>query len=347
MKSLNRLLLTGTPLQNNLTELWSLLHFLLPDVFNNLDVFQSWFDAKNMQGEEGKKKILQQEQEKQVLSTLREILQPFMLRRLKEDVCPDIPPLKEVIVYTPMTAIQYELYTAILNRDIAKLQRKPEESIVVDVNGVRPKRRCTQKIELDYYWRSNVGVNDGISNEDAKVGNTSIKQKDVAEWNDFATVTEENAHYYVRIKFTNRVMMYQHVVNHPYLIHYPLDDCGLGLVDENITKVSGKILVLDAMLKKLKENGHKVLFFSNFKMVLDIIEDYLYYKTDYQYVRLDGDIKFEARRSNIDKFQTDPDVFLFLLTTKAGAVGLNLAAADTVIIYDSDWVSYNFFEYFV
>lgn len=142
------------------------------------------------------------------------------------------------------------------------------------------------------------------------------------------------------------VTMYQHVVNHPYLIHYPLDDCGLGLVDDNIVKSAGKLLVLDAMLKKLKERGHKVLFFSNFKMVLDIIEDYLYYKTDYHYVRLDGNIKFEERAGNIDKFQTDSNVFLFLLTTKAGAVGLNLAAADTVIIFDSDWVSRTLLENF-
>lgn len=133
--------------------------------------------------------------------------------------------------------------------------------------------------------------------------------------------------------------MYQHVVNHPHLIHYPLNDCGLGLVDDSIVKSAGKVLVLDAMLKKLKERGHKVLFFSNFKMVLEIIEDYLYYKTDYEYVRLDGDVKFEDRRCNIEKFQTDPNVFMFLLTTKAGAVGLNLAAADTVILYDSDWVN--------
>lgn len=133
-------------------------------------------------------------------------------------------------------------------------------------------------------------------------------------------------------------MMYRHVVNHPYLVHYPRNDCGLGLIDDNLIKVSGKILVLDAMLKRLKSNGHKVLLFSTMTMVLDVIEDYLSMR-DYQYVRLDGKVDIEDRKIAIDSFQTDPEVFLFLLTTRAGAVGLNLAAADTVIIYDSDWVS--------
>lgn len=133
------------------------------------------------------------------------------------------------------------------------------------------------------------------------------------------------------------VMMYRHVVNHPYIIHYPTIDAGYCKIDQDIIKVSGKILVLDAMLKKLKRDGHKVLLFSTMTMVLDVIEDYLSL-TNYQYVRLDGRVKYEQRSSSIDQFQKNEEVFLFLLSTKAGAVGINLTAADTVIIYDSDWV---------
>ena len=136
------------------------------------------------------------------------------------------------------------------------------------------------------------------------------------------------------------VMMYRHVVNHPYIIHYPLDV--YTRTDDNIIKASGKLLVLDAMLKKLKAKGHKILLFSGMKMVLDIIEDYLSLK-DYLYVRLDGNTQFDQRKEAINQFQMNPEVFLFLLTTKAGAVGLNLAAADTVIIYDSDWVCFYIF----
>lgn len=132
--------------------------------------------------------------------------------------------------------------------------------------------------------------------------------------------------------------MYKKIVNHPYLIQCPLDSTGLPTIDDDLIKSSGKLLVLDAMLAKLKRQGHKVLLFSTWTMILDIIEDYLSLR-DYNYVRLDGRVKIEKRKENISLFNNDPDTFLFLLTTRAGGVGLNLMGADTVIIYDSDWVS--------
>lgn len=203
--------MTGTPLQNNLSELWSLLNFLLPDIFNSLDVFESWFDAKDFQNEKGKQKFLKQEQEKQVLSALREILQPFMLRRLKEDVCPDIPPLKEVMVYTPLTAIQYNLYSSILNRDIDKLQKVKPESTILDINGVRPKRRCTQKHNLSDYGKNDIVLNNSASRRHVAtkmVGNKVVKTDDVNEWKKFTDVTEENVDYLVRLKLSGNDSKY-------------------------------------------------------------------------------------------------------------------------------------------
>lgn len=132
--------------------------------------------------------------------------------------------------------------------------------------------------------------------------------------------------------------MYKKIVNHPYLIHCPLDPTGLPKIDDDLIKSSGKLLVLDTMLAKLKQQGHKVLLFSTMTMILDMIEDYLSLR-DYNYVRLDGMVKIEARKERINSFNNDPDMFLFLISTRAGGVGLNLVGADTVIIYDSDWVS--------
>lgn len=132
--------------------------------------------------------------------------------------------------------------------------------------------------------------------------------------------------------------MYKRIINHPYLVHCPLDPTGLPLIDENLIKASGKLLVLDAMLKILKARGHKVLIFSTWTMILDMLEDYLSMR-DYLYVRLDGSVKVDKRKKDIQAFNTDPNVFLFLISTRAGGVGLNLAGADTVIIYDSDWVN--------
>lgn len=134
--------------------------------------------------------------------------------------------------------------------------------------------------------------------------------------------------------------MYKKIVNHPYLVHCPLDSVGLPKIDDDVIKSSGKLLVLDAMLAKLKAQGHKVLLFSTMVMILDMIEDYLSLR-DYKYVRLDGGDKIELRQKNIDAFNNNEDIFLFLISIRAGGVGLNLAAADTVIIYDSDWVRFN------
>lgn len=132
--------------------------------------------------------------------------------------------------------------------------------------------------------------------------------------------------------------MYKKIVNHPYLVHCPLDSGGLPKIDEDIVRSSGKLLVLDAMLAKLKARGHKVLLFSTMVMILDMIENYLSLRK-YKYVRLDGSDKIDARQKNIDVFNNQKNVFLFLISTRAGGVGLNLVGADTVIMYDSDWVS--------
>lgn len=132
-------------------------------------------------------------------------------------------------------------------------------------------------------------------------------------------------------------VLYKKIVNHPYLLYNPLDLNGMHSINDDIIKSSGKLLVLDAMLSKLKKRGHKVLLFSTMTKLLNIIEDYLSLR-NYTYVRLDGSSKLEERGINIHKFNTEPELFLFLISTKAGGTGLNLAAADTVIIYDSDWV---------
>ena len=121
--SANRLLLTGTPLQNNLDELWSLLNFLMAEIFDDLRVFKSWFDAKDLDtvGVDEQKRILAQERQGNILNTLHQILTPFLLRRVKADVDLKIPPKKEVLVYCPMTDNQTEFYTATINKTIGDM----------------------------------------------------------------------------------------------------------------------------------------------------------------------------------------------------------------------------------
>ncbi len=99
---------------------------------------------------------------------------------------------------------------------------------------------------------------------------------------------------------------------------------------------SGKLAKLDQLLAQLKNGGHRVLLYFQMTRMIDLMEEYLTYR-NFKYCRLDGSTKLEDRRDTVHDFQTQPDIFIFLLSTRAGGLGINLTAADTVIFYDSDW----------
>lgn len=113
-RSANRLLITGTPLQNNISELWSLLHFLLPEVFDDLNSFESWFDFSSVLDDSGQADVLER-RKRNLVTTMHSILKPFLLRRIKTDVETDLPKKREYILYAPLTSEQKELYREILS----------------------------------------------------------------------------------------------------------------------------------------------------------------------------------------------------------------------------------------
>lgn len=129
----------------------------------------------------------------------------------------------------------------------------------------------------------------------------------------------------------NLVMDLRKCVNHPYLIHEKK-----GYVKDEFINDCGKFKLLSLLLKLLKENNHKVLIFSQMTMVLDWIEDLLEYY-NYQYLRLDGNVASNKRQTLIDLYNNEDKYFVFLISTRAGGIGINLSSADTVIIYDNDW----------
>merc|ERR1712110_720172 len=167
--SANRLLLTGTPLQNNLDELWSLLNFLMSEIFDDLRVFRSWFDAKDIHHDESETdRILRQEQQNSILSTLHQILTPFLLRRVKADVDLNIPPKKEVLVYCPLTKRQKEMYEATVSKTLQDLvgEKKKEEVQGIfkhdrlvghtgDLNEERTKRVAATNIDYSVFLDMN------------------------------------------------------------------------------------------------------------------------------------------------------------------------------------------------
>merc|ERR1712096_317961 len=135
----------------------------------------------------------------------------------------------------------------------------------------------------------------------------------------------------------SRMMDMRKSVNHPYLIEYPLTECG-SFYDSgpDMIDICGKLQALDQMLVQLLKGGHKMLIFSQMTKMLDVLGDYCNMKK-WKFCRLDGSMNFLDRQANIDKFNSDPEHSIFLLSTRAGGLGINLTAADTCIIYDSDW----------
>ncbi|NWS72386.1 HELLS helicase, partial [Crotophaga sulcirostris] len=321
----NKLLLTGTPLQNNLAELWSLLNFLLPDVFDDLKSFESWFDITSIT--ETAEDIIAKEREKNILHMLHQILTPFLLRRLKSDVALEVPPKREVVVYAPLTKKQETFYTAIVNRTIRKLLGNNKEEVVELSPTGRPKRRGRKMVD---YCEERYSSPGDLEKLISKMQEEVEKERPVVE----VSIPVDSE---VNLKLQNIMMLLRKCCNHPYLIEYPLDPATQQFkVDEDLVKNSGKFLLLDRMLPELKKRGHKVLLFSQMAMMLDILMDYCYLR-GFEFSRLDGSMSYAEREENMHQFNTDPEVFLFLVSTRAGGLGINLTAADTVIIYDSDW----------
>uniref|UniRef100_A0A3Q2TVH5 Proliferation-associated SNF2-like protein n=1 Tax=Fundulus heteroclitus TaxID=8078 RepID=A0A3Q2TVH5_FUNHE len=323
----NKLLLTGTPLQNNLAELWSLLNFLLPEVFDDLKSFESWFDISSLgEGDD----VVVAEREHNILSMLHQILTPFLLRRLKSDVALEVPPKKEIIVYAPLTSKQETLYSAVVNNTIVKVlgQEKKEAPVALTSHG-RPKRRSRRLV--DY-----------CETEDDTMGSLMKYLERVRKEADISPqppVLDISAPLdaEITLKLQNVLMLLKRCCNHPYLVEYPLDPATQQFkIDEQLVQTSGKLLILDRLLPALKQRGHKVLIFSQMTSILDILMDYCYLR-GFLYSRLDGTMSYTERDQNIQQFFKDPEVFIFLLSTRAGGLGINLTAADTVIIFDSDW----------
>jgi len=328
----HRLLLTGTPLQNNMRELFSLLNFVLPDIFDDVQVFESWFDAKEIHENEENvsKEILAQEQKRNVISMLHQILLPFLRRRVKADVGLEIPPKKEVLVFCPLTQRQKEMYEAVLEKTIAQLVTRKNEEEEVDPETLGKGKRSRPSIDYSQFDKE-----------------TSIKDDDKFEefLQQFVKKTHnrDSSAYKMRIPqneivfcIKNRMMDLRKAVNHPYLIEYPVTDDGFYKIDEDVVSICGKLKVLDQMLSELIKRGHKVLLFTQMTRLLDILGDYLNHR-QIKFSRLDGSMSFLDRQENIDNFNTDETIPLFLLSTRAGGLGINLTAADTCVIYDSDW----------
>jgi chromodomain-helicase-DNA-binding protein 7 len=259
----SKLLLTGTPIQNSVEEFWSLLSILDSDGFGDQDAFmKSYGDMKS----------------KESVDALHEIIRPYILRRLKEDVEKSVPQKSETLIEVELTLDQKQWYRALFEKNLKFLHKNKKKAL------------------------DGPGLN-------------------------------------------NLAMELRKCCNHLFLLNgveeeFRRENRELSEV-EYLVKASGKLVLLDKLLPRLKEEGHRVLIFSQFKIMLDILEDYLNARS-MKYERIDGSITGNRRQQAIDRFQAAPSdgkelPFIMMLSTRAGGVGINLTAADTVIIFDSDF----------
>lgn len=256
----NRLLITGTPLQNNIKELAALCNFLMPGKFSIEQEID--FETPN-------------DEQEQYIKELQQNIQPFILRRLKKDVEKSLPSKTERILRVELSDLQTDYYKNIITKNYAALNAGNKGSQVSLLNVMSELKKASNHPYL---------FDNAEERVLAKVGSPS----------------REN-------------------------------------VLRGIIMSSGKMVLLEQLLTRLKKEGHRVLIFSQMVRMLDILGDYLSIK-GFQFQRLDGGIPSAQRRISIDHFNApDSKDFVFLLSTRAGGLGINLMTADTVIIFDSDW----------
>ncbi|XP_061484942.1 probable global transcription activator SNF2L2 isoform X3 [Rhineura floridana] len=273
-----RILLTGTPLQNKLPELWALLNFLLPTIFKSCSTFEQWFNAPFAMT--GERVDLNEEETILIIRRLHKVLRPFLLRRLKKEVESQLPEKVEYVIKCDMSALQKILYRHMQAKGIL--------------------------------------LTDG--SEKDKKGKGGAKT------------------------LMNTIMQLRKICNHPYMFQHIEESFAehLGYANGVINgaelyRASGKFELLDRILPKLRATNHRVLLFCQMTSLMTIMEDYFAFR-NFAYLRLDGTTKSEDRATLLKKFnEPNSQYFIFLLSTRAGGLGLNLQAADTVIIFDSDW----------
>ncbi|OAQ95394.1 SNF2 family helicase/ATPase PasG [Purpureocillium lilacinum] len=453
--SATRLLITGTPLQNNLKELWSLLHFLLPNIFTDWEAFESWFDFSDLEDEKGTEEFIGDRMKQDLVKKIHLILQPLLLRRIKQDVAAYLPKKREYVLFAPMTREQTDLYNAFTDKEIdtrAYLENKVVEKIMSETSTGRstraasPSRESTpasgskgakgKKLSLPVRQsprskktedrtvspapnafslmmgkrgpgrpkksaaslptpvqtpvkkvgkgkrkspptsavsesksakssrgstpvttrgrtRKSRTYKDAVSDEEDALSDDAFEAKLAEELAsdeeeetvdtrspeeiELAETLELAKKQIAQKKLGNPLAQLRLVCNSPHNFYSPWATSTTIPVDESIVTASGKMLLLDRLLPKLFDEGHKVLIFSQFTTQLDILEDYSRELRGWNVCRIDGSVSQDSRRQQIHDFNNDPRHRLFLLSTRAGGQGINLASADTVILFDSDF----------
>ncbi|XP_014250839.1 SWI/SNF-related matrix-associated actin-dependent regulator of chromatin subfamily A containing DEAD/H box 1 homolog isoform X2 [Cimex lectularius] len=305
-----RILLTGTPLQNTLLELMSLLNFVMPNMFSRcIDHIKAFFSKYRSTADDDISAF-----EEEQIDLAKRIMKPFVLRRLKDDVLKDLPEKTSTVIFVPLEEEQQEKYDNML-KELKEWAETKEEGFSVLSSFMQLRKLANHPLTCRFHFQEEVlkDIADRLASDE-----TYKETREHFLYEDLCYMSDHDIHKLAK--------------EHTSISKFKLND--------KFFLTSGKFKKLDEILPKLKSEGHRVVIFSQFLFILDLLEEYLRIR-DHTFVRLDGSTNILDRQELIDNFNEDSDVFVFLLTTKAGGVGINLTSADTVIIHDVDFNPYN------
>ncbi|XP_071763311.1 SWI/SNF-related matrix-associated actin-dependent regulator of chromatin subfamily A containing DEAD/H box 1A [Centroberyx gerrardi] len=301
----HRLLLTGTPLQNNLLELMSLLNFIMPSLFSSSTTqISKMFSMKSHEE--------QSRFERDRITQAKLIMKPFILRRIKNEVLRQLPAKEEKIEFCSMSEKQQVLYQTLLKK--LKKSNTGEKRELCNVMMQLRKMANHPLLHRQYYTTEKLKAM------------SKLMLKEPSHFDAEAALIQEDMEVMSDFELHRLCQQYTSISSYQLETHLLLD--------------SGKFHHLTDLLASLKDKGDRVVLFSQFTMMLDIVEILLRH-LKHRYVRLDGSTPIADRIVLIDEFNTDTDIFVFLLSTRAGGLGINLTSANVVILHDIDCNPYN------
>ncbi|XP_032079941.1 SWI/SNF-related matrix-associated actin-dependent regulator of chromatin subfamily A containing DEAD/H box 1 isoform X1 [Thamnophis elegans] len=305
----SRLLLTGTPVQNNLLELMSLLNFVMPHMFSSsTSEIRRIFSSKTKASEE------HSIYEKERITHAKQIIKPFILRRVKEEVLQQLPPKKDIVEWCEMSEKQEKLYQDLFSCLKKSIDGQEKNSEMRNVMMQLRKMANHPLLHRQYYTSEKLRIMSKLMLKEP----THCEANPDLIFEDMCVMTDYELH----------LLCKQYANIHDFKLEMEL------IMD------SGKFRTLVRILSDFKEKGDRVVLFSQFTMMLDILEVLLKHE-QHRYLRLDGKTQISDRIHLIDEFNSDMGIFVFLLSTKAGGLGINLTSANVVILHDIDCNPYN------
>lgn len=313
----HRLILSGTPIQNNVTELWSLFDFLMPGFLGSERQFNSRYSKPILQSRELKCSARESEAGALAMESLHRQVLPFILRRLKVDVLDDLPPKIIQDYYCELSQLQHKLYEDFTRSKLCKdvTRRSIHDLNESDHQDVKASSKSHVFQALQYLKN--------VCNHPKLVlteNHPQYKEIKKSLENDKSSLDEIN--HSSKLKALKQLLL----------------DCGIGMISPTEGGPSGdeqqQSLAIESVV-----NQHRALVFCQIRSMVDIIENDLLKKhlPEITYLKLDGSVPTNQRQSIVSRFNNDPSIDILLLTTQIGGLGLNLTGADTVIFVEHDW----------